>query len=803
MELHEERGNELKRYMIQAVGGRSLRPDQNEKATEIATRVVDGRNLALQAPTGTGKSVFGIGVAKLMVEHFDARVVYLVHTKTLQEQVYATAVSVFGKERTATLYGRENYVCYSRLRNMGNKLNSGDKWLLMQSLDEEVCDPYQLFIDGYMKLHANEPKTMEEKQKQASKLFDSVKCKRNGCCSVESASGADLTACENCGCRRARGRMQASDIVVVNYSWYTACHVYGLLRMLLTSNGTKDVRIIADEADAIRPVVEAQLKNSRGTTFNGEFSDETYRQMRRIGKTIPHGCTETLQHLFAQLENGLAFPQCHRGIHRTQVYERVRENLGGYIERLSGSETQLREEVALFDNNGYWSLLDEHTRRVANTTLHGRGRKRARDDLRPDVQNLVDEVENMSGVERLKAEQSSDFWDYLQRRWDRRGTGKDTITKAMDELKQIITHRRENILPSTTAWGLYIQSNELSDEDTPGSVWADVHKAVATVLRTLDILRQAKAAFTSCEAWMDAPGVRSIGQSVDLIPDIERRELHIIPSFAAVQEETAAMIDDMTQVVFMSATMVTDGNGFSSFRTELGGRVEFHGMVIPPRWNYNNVSLYHGSAVGTKNSKNWPMYRVMQSDRKHDSATEWRRCMRYICSEAERLTQQPGQKTMFVIGPNNDRLLEVKNVFERTVSGVKSIWYANDKKLECIANAGNTPDMEPQETVVVFGSNSLAVGVDKRVDVVIVLQQMRGRWPRAQLDFIKLAKLGSDTLVSDLYQTETRRTTIQATGRLVRSDPQSFAARKRLYVMDASVMSYLRHLFPGIQTQRL
>jgi len=103
-------------------GGGESRPGQAEMATAVAAAVSGGRNLVVQAGTGTGKSLAYLVPIALSGE----RVVVATATKALQDQLAdkdlpLVAGATGGELTFAVLKGRSNYVCLQRVSEIGGR----------------------------------------------------------------------------------------------------------------------------------------------------------------------------------------------------------------------------------------------------------------------------------------------------------------------------------------------------------------------------------------------------------------------------------------------------------------------------------------------------------------------------------------------------------------------------------------------------------------------------------------------------------------------------------------------------------
>ena len=120
-------------------GGGESRPGQVEMATAVASAMAGGRNLVVQAGTGTGKSLAYLVPAALSGE----RVVVATATKALQDQLAdkdlpQVARAVDGELTFAVLKGRSNYVCRQRVSEIGGR--TGQLTLAPGSADPPDAD---------------------------------------------------------------------------------------------------------------------------------------------------------------------------------------------------------------------------------------------------------------------------------------------------------------------------------------------------------------------------------------------------------------------------------------------------------------------------------------------------------------------------------------------------------------------------------------------------------------------------------------------------------------------------------------
>jgi ATP-dependent DNA helicase DinG len=103
-------------------GGGESRPGQEQMAAAVAASMAGGRNLVVQAGTGTGKSLAYLVPAALSGE----RIVVATATKALQDQLadkdLPLVAAATGNDLTfAVLKGRSNYVCRQRVSEIGGR----------------------------------------------------------------------------------------------------------------------------------------------------------------------------------------------------------------------------------------------------------------------------------------------------------------------------------------------------------------------------------------------------------------------------------------------------------------------------------------------------------------------------------------------------------------------------------------------------------------------------------------------------------------------------------------------------------
>ncbi len=102
-----------------ALAGWEPRPGQREMALAVARTFDEGGVAALEAGTGTGKSLAYLAPAVLWAVQNDRRVVVSTYTRTLQAQLATDDLPALARvlpHRSAVLKGRNNYLCRRKLQ---------------------------------------------------------------------------------------------------------------------------------------------------------------------------------------------------------------------------------------------------------------------------------------------------------------------------------------------------------------------------------------------------------------------------------------------------------------------------------------------------------------------------------------------------------------------------------------------------------------------------------------------------------------------------------------------------------------
>jgi ATP-dependent DNA helicase DinG len=222
------------------------RAGQSEMARRFELELARGGALAVEAPTGIGKSLAYLLPALLHRLRGSGPVVVSTHTKALQQQLLARdvplALRAVGRSlRVTVLKGRQNYLCRRRaLARLAQRGLFG-----ASSLDDEGLD----------RLHAWVERTGTGEMEEVASLG----------IEVPSALLADLASealfCAGSGCdpnggcfaKRARREALRSDVVLVNHALLLSDT--GLRTSLLPEAGA----LVIDEAHQLERVAREQL----------------------------------------------------------------------------------------------------------------------------------------------------------------------------------------------------------------------------------------------------------------------------------------------------------------------------------------------------------------------------------------------------------------------------------------------------------------------------------------------------------------------------------------------------------------
>lgn len=192
------------------------RPQQQEMAVAVARALVDREHLAVEAGTGVGKSLAYLVPSILFAVAQKKKAVISTHTINLQEQLTQKDLPMLAdvlpvRFEYTMLKGRANYLCTRRLhkamQQSGNLFTSSETEELQRILDWSKTT-----TDGSLSDFDIEPDP---------KVWAQV-CSERGLCSPKTCGFASDWAKTNPPCffQRARQRILASDLVVLNHTLF-------------------------------------------------------------------------------------------------------------------------------------------------------------------------------------------------------------------------------------------------------------------------------------------------------------------------------------------------------------------------------------------------------------------------------------------------------------------------------------------------------------------------------------------------------------------------------------------------------
>ena len=270
---------ELLDAAVSAVGG-TRREGQDTMAKAVRTAIATGEHVAVQAGTGTGKSLAYLVPAIHHAVEKDTTVVVSTATIALQRQLVdrdlprlaAALKPLLGRTPTfAILKGRRNYLCL-------NKLHGGE-----ENPEDELFDPFQISAMGRAVKRIHEWADTTEKGDR-DELVPGVPDSTWRMVSVTARECLGAAKCpvgEECFAERARAEAGRADIVVTNHALLAIDAMDG--RAVLPEH---DV-VVVDEAhelvDRVTGVATAELG-----------AGAVAAAARRLGKLIDQSTADRL-----------------------------------------------------------------------------------------------------------------------------------------------------------------------------------------------------------------------------------------------------------------------------------------------------------------------------------------------------------------------------------------------------------------------------------------------------------------------------------------------------------------------------
>jgi ATP-dependent DNA helicase DinG len=257
----------LARVVAHLPGGGEVRDGQQAMAAAIAQGIAARRHVAVQAGTGTGKTLAYLIPAILS----GRRTVVATATKTLQDQLASNDLPFLEQHLNtsfawAVLKGRSNYICRQRLAELATARQDGAQQLALDGVAARVPDVDLLGLARWADTSASGDRgELPEEPSDAAWAAVSV--------SARECPGA--AKCPNggtCFAEAARSRALEADVVVVNL------HLYGLD---LASDGVilpEHELVIIDEAHQLEDIVSATC----GVELTGHRFSDLARRTRGL-----------------------------------------------------------------------------------------------------------------------------------------------------------------------------------------------------------------------------------------------------------------------------------------------------------------------------------------------------------------------------------------------------------------------------------------------------------------------------------------------------------------------------------------
>jgi ATP-dependent DNA helicase DinG len=244
------------------------RPQQVDMALAVADALLKGRHLAVEAPTGVGKTFSYLVPAIIHARLKMKPVVVTTHTINLQEQIVNKDLpllrSVFDRGlRYALAKGRQNYLCQRRLALLTAHPQELLPGLAVSELDQ--------IIDWSRQTQTGD--RSELRFEPSKQIWETV------CCEPWNCLKSKCPCFKSCFLMQARRKLSDADIIVANHALYFAD-----LRMKLETEAAAQLRGEAAESmpDSLIPDYAAVIFDE-GHTLEDAAADHLGLRLSSIG----------------------------------------------------------------------------------------------------------------------------------------------------------------------------------------------------------------------------------------------------------------------------------------------------------------------------------------------------------------------------------------------------------------------------------------------------------------------------------------------------------------------------------------
>lgn len=289
---------ELLAQVTAAIPGGEDRPAQAQMAQAVQTAFRTKRHLAVQGPTGVGKSLAYL-VPAIALAGPDERTVVITSSRALQDQLASVDLPFLAEVldrpfRYAVLKGRSNYLCAAAVDEVRVQLRRGVE---QQSLDvgtaEASSGPDLSDKQVLAEVEALLEWAEQTESGDQAELTDTPHWQAWNAVSVSPGECVGASACafaEDCWSERAKAAAEEADVVVVN------AHLYGAHVQTGRTLLPEHTRLVIDEAhefeDSIVGALSVELTEGRLTNLARIYErcvaddEKVARSLRSAGQML-------------------------------------------------------------------------------------------------------------------------------------------------------------------------------------------------------------------------------------------------------------------------------------------------------------------------------------------------------------------------------------------------------------------------------------------------------------------------------------------------------------------------------------